>query len=150
MIRILILVFTCMIAGWTSPAWAQGKVTITSDRFVVNEGQNQAMFEGNVEVTQPDLSVSADKIIVHYGASAGDIKDMEAIGHVRLKTAEQNVTGDRGVYDPDTRIMHLYGNVVVINAQGRVTGPELLANLKTNTIEFVSQKNTRVTGVFSP
>lgn len=135
-----------------SLAQGDGEVKITSDRFVVNEGDSQATFTGNVEVMQPNLTVYADKVVVFYGAGgASDLEKMEATGKVRILSPDQKVTGDRGVYDPDTKILHVYGNVVVVNSAGTVTGPELEVNLETRKSEFVTKGGSgRVTGIFSP
>ncbi len=127
-------------------------VEIVADRFVIKERQNQSEFSGNVVVTQPDLVVWADRVIVHYGAGGtSDIESFEALDNVRIKNTQQTATGDRAVYDPKTRILRLTGNVRVLNDSGVVTAPELIVNLKTDVSEFsTGGSGGRVTGVFTP
>lgn len=134
------------------PALAQqNPVEITADRFVVNEGAAQATFTGNVVVKQTGVTVYAQKLVVHYGAGgASDLKDFEATGQVRVVQPDQTATGNRGVYDPNSRIFRLTGNVSVTNAAGTVRGPELVVNIATGVSEFASNGNTgRVTGIFN-
>jgi len=145
--RAALLLALALVAG----AAAAQEVRITADSFVVSEGEQRAVFSGNVVVEQPDLIVRANRVTVHYGeGGASDIERMEAEGALQIETPEQNVTGQRGVYTPADRIMRVTGNVVVVNEQGTVSGPELLVNLATNTSEFVATPQGRVTGVFNP
>jgi lipopolysaccharide export system protein LptA len=72
-----------------------------------------------------------------------------ATGKVRLKTKDQDATGDRAVFDPKTNMLRMTGNVVVVNATGTLAGPELTVNLTDNSTVFNSGKGGRVTGVFS-
>jgi len=133
------------------PALAEDKVQITADRFVVEESSSLATFSGKVVVLQGSLTVNADTVIVHYGTGgASDIESMEAIGHVVIDTPTQHVTGQRGKYDPATRVMVVTGNVVAESASGRVTGSELRVDFKANTTEFATSNGGRVTGVFNP
>jgi lipopolysaccharide export system protein LptA len=150
--RTLLLVLLLALAP---PAWAQsgtGQVEVTADVFTVDEGTRQATFTGNVVVTQTGLEMRAGLVVVHYGAGgAGDIESLEASRGVRLVTQGQTATSDRAVYDPDTRVLRLTGNVVVDNAQGRVSGPDLVVNLRDQTSQFSGGgSGGRVTGVFTP
>lgn len=139
-----------------APAYAQTQtqskdVEINADRFVVNEGSSEATFSGNVVVTQPDLTIWANKVVVHYGKNGpSDLKDFEAIGNVKIKQPEQTATGERAIYDPKTKILRLRGNVVVTSASGTVRGPELIVNIASGISEFSSGSGGgRVTGVFT-
>jgi lipopolysaccharide export system protein LptA len=130
---------------------AQEKVEITADRFVVEEGANLATFTGNVVVVQGTTTVNADKVEVRYGAGgASDIETLLAEGNLVIVTPTQHVTGQRGIYDPKTRVMVVSGDVVAESPTGRVTGSELRVDFEANTTEFATQDGGRVTGVFNP
>jgi len=149
----LLLLIVCLFVSFGSTAMAQSEaVEITADKFVVNDGSNEAVFSGSVVVKQPGLTVWANKVIVHYGAGGpSDLKDFEAIGNVRIKQPEQSATSDRGIYDPNTKILKLKGHVIVTNDSGTVSGPELIIDIANGTSEFLSQSGGgRVTGVFVP
>ena len=148
-LRIFLAIALCL-AG-TLASLAQGDaVEITADRFVVNEGGSVATFSGNVVVRQPDLTVWAARVVVNYGPGGpSDLRTFEATGDVRIKQPEQTARGDRGIYDPKTRILRLSGNVSVTNDSGTVTGPELVVDIANGTSEFTGQSNGgRVTGIF--
>ncbi len=127
-------------------------VNITADKFVVDEASNNATFTGNVVVKRKTLTVWAPKVVVDYGDDGpSDIKSFIASGGVRIKTDEQDVTGDRAIYDPRTEKLRVTGNVMVVNASSTVGSGDMIVDLKTNATTFTGGgKNGRVTGVFTP
>lgn len=148
---LLLMVTILLFVGGVAMA-ASDKVEITADRFVVEESSSRAEFSGNVIIKQPGLTVWANKVVVRYGPGGpSDLKDFEALGNVRIKQAEQSARGDRGVYNPTTKILILYGNVSVTNDSGTITGPQLIVNIASGTSSFPSNKDGgRVNAVFSP
>ena len=150
MIRWLILVLVIAL-GLAQPVAAQSPVEITSDQFVMNEAAREAVFTGNVVVVHPTVTVWAPKVVATYGE--GGTTDIETFiasgGNVRLKTKDQDATGDQAVYSPGDQLLRLTGNVVVNNASGTVNASELIVNLATSVSTFTSTGGGRVTGVFT-
>jgi lipopolysaccharide export system protein LptA len=156
MIRIL-LVLAMLVAG-AGAAAAQGKpstqsgpIKVTGDTFVIDEANGQATFSGNVEIVRNGLTVWAQTVVIKYGAGVEDVQSMVATGKVRLKTEDQDATGEKATFDPVTQMLHMTGNVVVVNATGTLTGPSLTVNLADNSTVFEGGKGKggRVTGTFS-
>jgi lipopolysaccharide export system protein LptA len=126
-------------------------VQISGDRFVVDEKNHVATFTGNVLVTKTGLQVWAPEVVITYGSGGpSSIKTFTASGGVRIKTGDEDATGDKAVYDPNSKLLHLTGNVIVVNSSGTVGSPELVVNLETNQSTFSSSGTGRVTGVFTP
>jgi lipopolysaccharide export system protein LptA len=126
-----------------------GKVTITSDHFVVKDAEHQAIFSGNVVVVQPKVTVHADQVVADYGnKGATSLSNFQATGHVLLITTDQTATGNLAVFDPKTQHLTLTGNVVVTNKTGQVKSDKLVVDLSTHQSVF-SSKNGRITGVFT-
>ena len=134
------------------PARAADKVVITGDSFVVDDAKHQAVFTGNVVVTQAQMKLTADKVVAYYGSGgASNITSVEALAHVKIVNPTETAVGERAVYDPKARLLRLTGNVVVNNATGQVQGAELVIDLNKNTSVFTgNKKGGRVTGVFTP
>lgn len=150
MIRAL-LAFLIVLVG-TSAVLAQGETKVTGDSFVIDEAQGQATFTGDVVIVRTGLTVWAQKVVIDYGAGGPeDVKTFVASDRVRLKTKDQDATGDRAVFDPKSNVLRMTGNVVVVNATGTLNGPELIVNLVDNSTVFNGGKGKggRVTGVFS-
>jgi lipopolysaccharide export system protein LptA len=147
--RTLISLLAVLIVCTPGAVLAQNPVKITADSFVINEADGEAVFTGSVVIVRPGLNVWADKVVVDYGEGGPEnIQSFVAEGNVRLKTEDQDATGDRATFNPETQILRLSGNVVVINAAGTLNGPELEINLADNTTVFTGGKGGRVTGVF--
>jgi lipopolysaccharide export system protein LptA len=133
-----------------APVAAQQKVNITADQFTVDENTKQAVFNGNVVVVHPSVTVNADKVEAVYGTGgASDIESFVASGAVKLETPDQTATGERAVFNPGDQLLRLTGNVKVTNPSGTVDAQELVVNLATNVSTFTSPGNGRVTGVFT-
>ncbi|MDB5621148.1 LptA/OstA family protein [Tardiphaga sp.] len=147
--RLVVLALAVMFG--VGAAAVSDPVKITGDKFVINDADHTATFTGKVVVLRTKLTVWAAKVVVEYGSGGpSDIKSFVATGSVRIKTPEQDATGQKAVYDPNSQLLHLTGNVIVINATGTVGSPELVVNLGTNTSTFTGSTGGRVTGVFTP
>ena len=149
----IIAVLTLLFAA-ALPALAEEKdpVNITADQFVVDDVAQIATFTGKVVVKRKTLTVWAPKVVVEYGADGpSSIKSFVASGGVRIKTDDQDATGDRAIYDPKAETLRITGNVMVINASSTVGSGDLLIDLNANTTLFTGAgaKGGRVTGVFS-
>ena len=144
-------VLVLLIALLAHPALAESPIEVTADTFVVDQANSEATFTGNVVITRSDLKVWADKVLVTFGKEGlQNIQHITATGRVRLKTDEQDATGDRATFDPNSQIMRLTGNVTVVNASGTLNGPELVVDLVNQTTTFSASGGGRVTGVFTP
>ena len=151
--QILLAGTLALIVVGVTPAFAQAtkETQIVADRFVVSDSDNKSEFIGNVIVSQSDLTVWADRVVVNYGeGGTSDVKTFVATGNVKIQSENQTATGSRAIYTPATRILHLTGDVVVINDGGTVMSKELFVDLATNVTRFTSGgTGQRVTGLFT-
>lgn len=143
-----------LLAGLLVPLPALGQsgdnVKINSDTLSVDDEAHMSVFTGSVEVIQPNMTLYADRVEAHYGTEGvSDLQSMVATGSVHIVTEDQDVKGEKAVYDPKGRTLRVTGNVVVVNPSGTVKGPELVVNIDTGASTFAGNKSGRVTGVFS-
>ena len=76
---------------------------------------------------------------------------MEAFGHVSVRTPTDTVTGDRGVYVPDTGMARLAGNVQITRGQNQLNGAEAEVNMKTGIARLLRRRRAdRVQGLVVP
>lgn len=125
-------------------------VNVTADSLTIEESRKEATFTGNVIVTRPNLTVHAAKVVVIYASGIDDIQSFDATGNVRIETPGQVATGDRAVFNPQTQILRLTGNVMVQNASGTMGAAVMTVDLETNDTVFEAGQGQRVTGVFTP
>jgi lipopolysaccharide export system protein LptA len=83
-------------------------------------------------------------------AASGKLQKVEAYGHVSIRTAVDTVTGDRGVYVPETGIARLAGQVRITRGQNQLNGAEAEVNLKTGVARLLSGSAGRVQGLMVP
>ncbi len=147
--RLLLALMLALALGNVAMA-ASNQTKITGDTFVIDEANGTATFSGNVVVERTGLTVWAAKVLIEYGAGGPeDVRTFTATGRVRIKTPDQDATGDRAVFDPANNLLRMTGNVEVVNATGTLSGPELIVNLNDNSTTFRGGSGGRVTGVFS-
>lgn len=83
-------------------------------------------------------------------AASGKLQKVEAFGNVVIRTQTDYVSGDRGVYVPDTGIARVVGHVHITRGQNQLNGEEAEVNLKTNISRLLSAPHTRVQGLVVP
>lgn len=83
-------------------------------------------------------------------AASGKLQRVEAFGNVSIRTPTDTVTGDRGVYVPDTGMARLGGNVRITRGQNQLNGAEADVNMKTGIATLIAQKAGRVHGLVVP
>ncbi|WP_026942489.1 LptA/OstA family protein [Hellea balneolensis] len=104
---------------------------------------------GNVDVTQGIARIQSDTMNIYRSEaepdSAGSLKlgavnRIDARGNFRYTTPDNNVTGDRGVYERDKGIITVTGNVKVRQPGGNTASTDkLIYNVNTETIRFSGQ-----------
>jgi lipopolysaccharide export system protein LptA len=72
-------------------------------------------------------------------AASGKLQRVEAFGNVSVRTPTDTVTGDRGVYVPDTGMARLGGSVRITRGQNQLNGAEADVNMKTGIATLVAQ-----------
>ena len=158
-------------------------VEISSDSLEVLQAENKAIFKGNVVAVQGQMRLKSDRMIVHYRqddksaeakkpappapaaapatgvpGSMGAVTLIEVEGNVLMATPEESASGDRGNYEVDKKLLHLFGdNVVLTRGQNILRGTALEYNMETgrsvlsNSGDKPSSINRgRVRGVFVP
>lgn len=104
----------------------------------------KAIAHGNARAVQGDVTVRADRLIMHYrpregGGNEGggnEVWRIEADGRVRVTSPDQTATGDYGVYEMDQEVLVLTG------APKLVTPTEEISARRQ--IEFWTERNVAV------
>lgn len=78
------------------------------------------------------------------------LERVEAYGNVEIRTAEEVVRGDRGVYSPSTGMARLLGQVRITRGDNTLTGQEAIVNLQTGVSRLISAPGARVQGLVVP
>lgn len=82
--------------------------------------------------------------------SSGKLEKVNAFGHVFVRTQTETVTGDRGVYVPDTGIARIVGNVHITRGQNQISGAAAIVNMHTGIATMTERPGGRVSGLIVP
>lgn len=149
-------------------------IEITADSLEVLQGENKAIFSGDVNAKQGQVDIKSSKMTVFYKKSAdkkdeakseqrqtsseGKVSKVEIDDKVFISTPKETAQGNKGVYEVDAGTITLTGNVTLTSGKNIVKGEKLVYNIKTRQSKIVSGadnknatgKKERVRGVFIP
>lgn len=83
-------------------------------------------------------------------AASSKVERVEAFGHVVVRTATDTVTGDRGVYIPETKIALILDNVRITRGQNQLNGARGVVDMNTGVADLLSAPGARVQGLVVP
>ncbi|MDE8344841.1 MAG: LptA/OstA family protein [Acidocella sp.] len=126
-----------------------------------------AVARGNALITADDgRSIAADTLVGYLLpastvpskaapggdelAQSGKLREVDAFGHVVIHTTSDTVTGDKGVYLPQTDRARLAGDVHIIHGPNELAGADALINMKTGVATLVAGPGGQVSGVILP
>lgn len=144
--------------GFVNSAQAQfstnnrsGPTDISADSANVT-GKNVLSLRGQVDVRQGDTRILADEMDIYTKGSANDIRvgDFDrvvATGNFYYLTPEQEVRGERGVYENKTETFTVTGDVILLQGDDNVvTGDRLVYDLSTNEARIIGTCKGRKCG----
>ena len=126
---------------------AEEPTTITSNTMTANGKEGKAVFQGAVTLTQGDLVVHSDIMIVHFKTKSPSVVDqssgsagnsgqrvdlIEAKGSVIIEKATGRATCRHAVYYKDEEKIVLTGSPVAWEGGTQVSGPKMIMYLKEN------------------
>jgi lipopolysaccharide export system protein LptA len=165
-----VLVLTGKQLKLTTPA----EVITARDALEYWEQRQVAVARGDaLAVTEDGRRMKADLLTAHFteqpsGANSAwpterpsraqddgqRLKRIEAFGHVHISTQAEIAVGDRGVYNADTGIAVLAGNVKITRGQNQLNGDYAEVNTNTGISRLLSRPDqagdNRVRGLFVP
>ena len=116
---------------------------ITGDTLVGYTAQAPAPVPGKPG-TSPNAGKAADPV------AGGKLQRVEAYGHVQVRTQTDIVTGDRGVYLPDTGLARVLGHVHITRGENQLNGAAAIVNMKTGLATLTQAPGGRVQGLVVP
>ena len=134
-------------------------VSVDAGRIDVQERENRVAFSGDVVVTQDNLTVRSQRMLLNYvDAGSLELQRITATGRVSVARGNERATGDTAVYDFNRRIITLAGDVRLRQGQNTLVGGRLVIDLDTGVSSVDGRasggsvgtpQNGRVRGVFT-
>jgi lipopolysaccharide export system protein LptA len=111
-------------------------VNFTADRIEVQDRADRVVVSGNVEVTQAGMTLNAARMTVAYNNQRGgsapggvEIDRIDASGNVVVTKADQTARGNVAIYDLNSKLITMLGNVTLTQGANRLTGGRLVMDL---------------------
>ncbi|HEY6813933.1 MAG TPA: LptA/OstA family protein [Croceibacterium sp.] len=139
------------IAGFNS----NQPVDYAADRIELQDRQKRVVLSGDVQITQGDLRLTAQRTTVAYTDTGGlKIQRIDATGGVVVTRGSERASGSAGVYDFNRRVIILSGGVALRRGGDTLNGGRLTIDLNTglSSVDGGGARGTqggRVTGRFS-
>jgi lipopolysaccharide export system protein LptA len=142
----------------TAPAAAQTRhnsdapIDFASDRIELQDRANRVLLNGNVRITQAEMTLTAARMTVTYtGEITGgspNVSRLDAAGGVTVSRPDQRARAQYAVYDLNRRVITMLGGVTLNQGANTVSGGRLLINLDTGraTIDGSGVGGTAVPG----
>lgn len=144
-----------LVVDGEKPRLVSGNDTLTaSQQLEYWETRNFAVARGDAVATRENKQVRADVLVAHLkndGNGQTRVYRVDAYDNVRIKTERETATGQRGVYNVDSGIATLTGNVQLVRDDNRLSGCRAEVNLNTGISRlFPCANGKRVNGTFVP
>ncbi len=139
-------------------------IDITADQQEAFQGEQRIVYSGHVQAIQGQDRLRTPRLTIFYtkrapgapapppgsaGADVGKVKRMEAEGPVFFNNADQNATGDHGVYVAADDTITLTGHVVLTQGKDVSTGDRLVIQQKTHHAQlYTGSSSPRIRSVF--
>jgi lipopolysaccharide export system protein LptA len=141
------------------------EVITARDQLEYWSNERKSVARGDALVVATDgRSVAAD-ILVSYsdpsspnapqkpdssGLNTGQLRRVDAFGHVVLRTQADIVHGDNGVYMPQTGLARVVGNVTITHGLSEIHGQDAVVDLKTGIAHMLPAGSTPIHGLLVP
>jgi lipopolysaccharide export system protein LptA len=130
--------------------------TVTArDQFEYWQDQDVLVATGDVFILKTDgTKINGDKVTSYFRKDAVSGKrqayQVKAEGHVRVDTGKEIATAERGVYDPNTRIAVLTGNVVITQNKNVFRGARAEIDMDKGVSRLLPAEGQRVRSTIQP
>jgi len=107
-------------------------VDVSADRIEVQDRADRAIFSGNVQARQANLTLDAARITVAYTNADGiQIQRLDASGGVTVRSPSETARGQFAIYDLNRGLITMLGGVTLTRGESQVRGGRLVLDLDT-------------------
>jgi lipopolysaccharide export system protein LptA len=103
----------------------RGPVTVTSESLTADNKSHTAFFDGNVVAKTNDITIYADRMLVFYNESGGEITKIDATGNVKLLKDNRVIFAGQAVYFADEDKVVFTGEPRAVDGDNVVTGSKM-------------------------
>ena len=116
---------------------------IDSDKLIIKENPLISEFIGNAYARDSENHFWGNKILVNYDNDK-KIKLITIIRDVKIVRPNEEIFGDKAIYDPKLEKIKISGNVSIIQDGNTLSGSELIVDLINSTSIIVGNNSKQV------
>lgn len=120
----LLLLASTSLAQTAAKTPASDLTVITSDKLTFDYPNHFALFDGNVVVVDPQMTLYADKMTVLFSAS-NKVSEIKAEGKVYIVQEDKQARAEVAQYNVDQGIIVMTGKPQVTRGQDVLTGDKI-------------------------
>jgi len=103
----------------------KGPVVITSEMLKADNRARTALFERSVVARSTDMTIYADKMLVHYEEGSGNVTQIDAEGQVKVIKEDRVITSREAVYYASGDKAIFTGDPRAVEGENVVTGKKM-------------------------
>jgi lipopolysaccharide export system protein LptA len=129
---------------------SQAPIDITSDTVEGSQKDNTVTFNGNVIAKQEDITLYANRMVVHYNPDTKKLKEITAVGNVRVVQLDRRATSQKASFEQDANKVTLEGEAVLREGENVIRGERIIYYVDEQRSVVEGGKGGRVTTTISP
>ena len=132
-------------------------VDFSAASMELQDRADRVVLSGGVTAVQAGLTLKASRVTAAYSSNGGvDVNRLDATGGVTVTKDDLRATSSSAIYDLDSSLITLIGNVNLVQGGNRLTGGRLVIDLNSGRstingggVPGTTNPGGRVTGSFS-
>jgi lipopolysaccharide export system protein LptA len=104
---------------------SRAPIDITSDTVEADQKTNTVIFKGNVVAKQEDTTLYANTLTIFYDPNSKKLKEIIAVGNVKVVQLERRATGQKATFDQDKNKVIMDGEAVVREGANVIRGERI-------------------------
>ncbi len=129
---------------------SQAPIDITSDTVEGSQKDNTVTFNGNVIAKQEDITLYANKMVVYYNPDTKKLKEIMAVGNVRIVQLDRRATSQKASFEQDAAKVTLEGEAVLREGENVIRGERIIYYVDEQRSVVEAAKGGRVTTTITP
>jgi len=105
---------------------SRAPIDITSDTVEASQKENTVTFKGNVIAKQEDITLYANRVVVSYNPDTKKLKEIMAVGNVRIVQLDRRATGQKASFEQDANKVTLEGEAVLREGENVIRGERII------------------------
>jgi len=108
----------------------KGPIVVTSEMLTADNKARTALFERSVVARTTDMTIYADKMLVHYEEGSGNVTQIDAEGQVKVTKEKRVITSREAVYYAAEEKVIFTGDPRAVEGENVVTGKKMTYLMK--------------------